>query len=112
MCRCQLGSSELTEAVPDFDLFERWLEEQLSHVTLLFEGYGQVRVTAIDDLRIDVRTTFVVEESSVFEVLDRFRGDFDLLRGMTCGIDVAETKTFKFCFPKIAGERLDGIFIR
>jgi hypothetical protein len=39
-----LGSSELTEAVADFDLFERWLEEQLSHVTLLFEGYGQVRV--------------------------------------------------------------------
>jgi hypothetical protein len=73
---------------------------------------GRCVFTPIDDLRIDVRTTFVVEESSVFEVLDRFRGDFDLLRGMTCGIDVAETKTFKFCFPKIAGERLDGIFIR
>jgi len=107
-----LGRTELAEKVPDLDLLENWLQDQLSHVTSRFEGQGQVRIEPVDDLRVDVRTTFVVGGSSVLDVVDRFRGDFELLRSMTRGIHIAETKTFKLCFPTIAGEQLGGIFVR
>lgn len=106
------GSTELADQVPDLDLLEDWLQEQFIHVTSRVEGNGRVRVTPLDELRIDVRTTFVVAGSSVVDVMDRFRRDFELLQGMVRGIDIAETKTFKLCFPTISGERLDGIFVR
>jgi len=98
--------------MPDLDLLENWLQDQLSHITSRFEGHGRVRIEPVDDFRVDVRTIFVVGGSSVLDVMDKFRRDFELLRGMTRGIDIAETKTFKLCFPTIAGEQLDGIFVR
>lgn len=87
-------------------------EGHLSHFTSRFGGWGRVRITHVDDLRIEVGVTFTVEGSSVLDVIDRYRDDFELLQGIMRGIEVAETKRFKFCFPMIAGERLDGTFIR
>jgi hypothetical protein len=49
----------------DAEATEEWLAAKLNHLTSLFQGNGRVDVRKVDDLRLDVELSFVVEPSLV-----------------------------------------------
>ena len=106
------GIAELEEPISDLDLFEDWIQEKLSHVADKFGGYGRVWAKPLDDRRVEVSTSFIVEGLSALDIVDRFRDDFEAIQTITRGIEITETKTFKLYFPIVNGEQMDGTFIR
>jgi hypothetical protein len=106
------GVAELEEPIPDLELFEDWMQERLSHVVDKFGGYGRVRVKPVDNLRVEVTTSFLVEAVSPLDVIDKFRDDFEIIQAIIRGIDITETKAFKLCFPIVNGKQMSGTFIR
>ena len=107
----RMGRSDILDSEIEDDTLQAWLQEKLEHATSLLSGYGRVTVERVDPLRVDVELNFTVSGLSVADVMERFREDFRALSPMTQGIEIAETKNYKLCFPRINGEQFP-VFVR
>jgi len=107
----RMGRSDILDSEIDDDTLQAWLQEKLEHATSLLSGNGRVTVERVDPLRVDVELNFTVSGLSVADVMERFREDFRALSPMTQGIEIAETKNYKLCFPRINGEQFP-VFVR
>jgi hypothetical protein len=107
----RMGRSDILDSEIDDDTLQAWLQEKLEHATSLLSGNGRVTVERVDPLRVDVELNFTVSGLSVADVMERFREDFRALSPITQGIEIAETKNYKLCFPRINGEQFP-VFVR
>jgi hypothetical protein len=107
----RMGRSDILDSEIEDDTLQAWLQEKLEHATLLLSGNGRVTVERVDPLRLDVELNFTVSGLSVADVMERFRDDFRALSPITQGIEIAETKNYKLCFPRINGEHFP-VFVR
>ena len=107
----RMGRSDILDSEIEDDTLQAWLQEKLEHATSLLSGNGRVTVERVDPLRVDVELNFTVSGLSVADVMERFRDDFRALSPITQGIEIAETKNYKRCFPRINGEQFP-VFVR
>ena len=107
----RMGRSDILDSEIEDDTLQAWLQEKLEHATLLLSGNGRVTVERVDPIRVDVELNFTVSGLSVADVMERFRDDFRALSPITQGIEIAETKNYKLCFPRINGEQFP-VFVR
>jgi len=107
----RMGRSDILDSEIEDDTLQAWLQEKLEHATLLLSGNGRVTVERVDPIRVDVELNFTVSGFSVADVMERFRDDFRALSPITQGIEIAETKNYKLCFPRINGEQFP-VFVR
>jgi len=107
----RMGRSDILDSEIADDALQTWLQDKLEHATSLLSGNGQVRIARVDPLRVDVDLNFTVKATSVADVMERFRDDFRALSPMAQGVEIAETKNYKLCFPRINGEQFP-VFVR
>src|SRR5215471_7319168 len=107
----RMGRSDILHSEIQDDTLQTWLQSKLEHATSLLSGNGKVSVGRVDPLRVDVDLNFTVKGTSVADVMERFREDFRVLSAITEGVEIAETKNYKLCFPRINGEQFP-VFVR